>query len=78
MPARRMPRMSAADGRDVDDAASGERTAVDDDYGYVAAVVEIMDPHMGSERQFGVRGDQAAVSRIMIIRRDPELVRRGV
>lgn len=65
-------------GREVDDAAPSERTAVDDDYGYVAAVVEVMDPHMGSERKLGVRGDQAAVSWIMIIRRNPELIRRGV
>src|SRR5277367_3831251 len=62
-PAWRIPKTSAA--------------TVENGYDYVAAIVEIVDPHPGSERQPEVRRDQPRVSRIVIIGRDSELVRRG-
>jgi hypothetical protein len=63
------------DGRDIYDSAFGVRSAIDDRYDYVAAIVEILDSHARSKRQREMRGDQAAMIRIVIIGRNAELIR---
>ena len=65
------------DGRNVDDAAADERPAIDDGDDRAAAVVEIGDPHVRAEGQRAMRGDQAAVMRIVIVGRLAVFVGRG-
>jgi uncharacterized protein YjbJ (UPF0337 family) len=65
------------DGRDVYDAAVGERSAIDDGHHHAAASVEIVDSHLRAKRQRGMCGDQAAVIGIMIKGRQAEFIRQS-
>ena len=50
----------------IDDAATDERSAIDDCDDCAAAVIEIDYAHLGSDRQTAVGRKQSAVARIWI------------
>src|SRR5664280_1845366 len=67
----------SGDGGNVDDAATGERAAVDDGDDCIAAVIEIGDAHVRAKGQRAMSGDQAAVPGIVIVSRHSVFVGFG-